>query len=222
MVATGCCELRMKRWRNLSKQSRQAITTVAKLAATVGVFYLLLSHQIENAQGVKVPIWRIILDEIENVDVTMLVLLLVVAATLKAVGIFASMLRWHLLLVGQEERSPVQIGELSAAAVLVAGDHRSGVICLARANEPVEQPFLPMAADRPGFHLGDFRRSHPLHSVVDLRGGAGGVLEESEVDHGVVRGGLRTRAQGQRREARKDEGRAASGAGGGFSGHACS
>lgn len=81
--------------------ARRALGVSLKLAATVFVFWLLLRHEIRTPDGARVVIWRAIRDNLGAVDAGTLAPLLALAALVKMAAIFASMLRWQLLLAGQ-------------------------------------------------------------------------------------------------------------------------
>ena len=87
-------------WRNLPKGVRRAVVIAIKAAATVGAFWLLLGHRID-AGGERLSIWRAIRDHVGELDARVFVPFIVAAALIKLTGIFASMVRWHLLLIGQ-------------------------------------------------------------------------------------------------------------------------
>ncbi len=92
----------MKRWwQNLPLWLRRSVATVGKLAVTVGAFYLLLAHEIDGPDGTRVSVWRASLDHLAGLDVVAFPPLILTATAVKMVGIAASMLRWHLLLLGQ-------------------------------------------------------------------------------------------------------------------------
>ena len=91
----------LKWWRALPKAVRQPVTLVVKAAVTLAVFYLLLRHEIVTSDGVRQPMWQALRDQLGQVELSSLLPFLLVAALLKFVGIFASMLRWQLLLIGQ-------------------------------------------------------------------------------------------------------------------------
>ena len=88
-------------WKNLPKSLRQAITLTLKAAATVGAFYLLLMHQIPDGAGGRITIWKAIGDNLTVIELRVFLPFILAATFIKFVGIFCSMLRWHLLLVGQ-------------------------------------------------------------------------------------------------------------------------
>jgi glycosyltransferase 2 family protein len=88
-------------WRKLPKGLRQAITLILKLALTVGAFYLLLMHRLPDGAGGRITIWRAIADNLSAIEPAVFLPFILAATLIKFVGIFCSMVRWHLLLVGQ-------------------------------------------------------------------------------------------------------------------------
>jgi uncharacterized membrane protein YbhN (UPF0104 family) len=84
---------------------RSVATTLVKAVLTVGAFWLLLRHPIEDA-GEKVPMWQAILDHIGEMNPATFWKFVVLAAATKFVGILASMYRWQLLLRGQNIELP--------------------------------------------------------------------------------------------------------------------
>jgi uncharacterized membrane protein YbhN (UPF0104 family) len=88
-------------WRGLPTGLRRLVTFLAKAAVTVGVFMLLLRHEIIMPDGGREPIWRALVTQLSNLDLATMLPWLVLAAAIKFVGIFASMVRWQLLLRGQ-------------------------------------------------------------------------------------------------------------------------
>ena len=87
-------------WKKLPQGLRKAITLGAKATLTVGAFYLLLNHQIEDGDQ-KITIWRAIRSNVGQIDPNVFVPFVLLATGLKMVGIVCSMLRWHMLLIGQ-------------------------------------------------------------------------------------------------------------------------
>lgn len=81
------------RWRTLA-------STLVKAALTVGVFWLLLRHPVEDG-GHKVPVWRAIRDHVLEMDPRTFWAFVLLASMTKFAGILASMYRWQLLLRGQ-------------------------------------------------------------------------------------------------------------------------
>jgi len=72
-----------------------------KAAATIVLFYMLLSHQVRMEDGTQVSAGRLVLDTLEQVDATTFWLFCGAAAGIKFIGILASMQRWIVLLKGQ-------------------------------------------------------------------------------------------------------------------------
>lgn len=88
-------------WQRLPDAVRSAIGFTLKAVLTIGAFYLLLAHQLDTGEGHRVSIAQAIRDHLRDVDPATFWPLIAVAASIKAVGVFASMVRWQLLLVGQ-------------------------------------------------------------------------------------------------------------------------
>jgi len=80
---------------------RSILKTVLKVVLTVGAFYLLLTHKVRTESGDTVIALRAILDYLPHISAATFWRFTALAVVIKAVGIFASMLRWHLLLCGQ-------------------------------------------------------------------------------------------------------------------------
>ena len=87
-------------WRRLPDSVRSALGFVLKAVLTVGAFWLLLTHHIE-ADGQRVTIAQAIREHLRDLDLSKFWPLIIIAASVKAVGVFASMVRWHLLLRAQ-------------------------------------------------------------------------------------------------------------------------
>jgi len=81
---------------------KRFLSLVVKIACTVGIFYLLLTHTIEtNAAGNKASVLTAMQQELSRVSLRTALPWLVLATSLKALGIFSSMVRWSLLLIAQ-------------------------------------------------------------------------------------------------------------------------
>lgn len=85
----------------MKSKYRRLLTLLAKAVLTIGAFWLLLRHQIVVADGSAQPIWRALINQLGSVDLATMLPFLLAAALVKFVGIFASMVRWQLLLRGQ-------------------------------------------------------------------------------------------------------------------------
>ncbi len=81
--------------------------TAAKVLLTVAAFYLLLTHHVRTESGESVIALRAILDYLPQIEAGTFWRFTLLALAVKAVGIFASMLRWQLLLQGQGVRFPL-------------------------------------------------------------------------------------------------------------------
>jgi len=77
------------------------VRLLVKLGLTVGAFYLLLTHSVRTESGETVTAVRAVLDYLPRIDAQVFWRFTLLAMLVKAVGILASMLRWHLLLIGQ-------------------------------------------------------------------------------------------------------------------------
>jgi uncharacterized protein (TIRG00374 family) len=80
---------------------RRVLNTGAKVLITVGAFYLLLTHQVRTESGEPQMALRAILDYLPHIEGSVFWRYLLLAFAIKCVGMFASMLRWYLLLRGQ-------------------------------------------------------------------------------------------------------------------------
>jgi len=77
------------------------LKTLLKAVITVGAFYLLLGHKVRTDDGASVTAFRAILDYLPKIDATVFWQCVALAASIKLIGILASMYRWMLLLEGQ-------------------------------------------------------------------------------------------------------------------------
>lgn len=80
---------------------RRALRLGLKVAATVVVFYLLLTHPVSAAGETARPVWQVVRDHLHTLDPRTFWLNLLVAELIKTVAVVAAMLRWHILLSGQ-------------------------------------------------------------------------------------------------------------------------
>jgi len=80
---------------------KRALALGLKLLFTVGAFYLLLTHEIEDERGGNVRIIDVIVDGVERLSWSTVLYWVGLATVIKAVGIAASMRRWQRLLQGQ-------------------------------------------------------------------------------------------------------------------------
>ena len=80
---------------------RRALSTSAKVLLTCGAFYLLLTHRVRTESGTSVMALRAIIDYLPQIHAGVFWRFTLLAFTVKCLGMFASMLRWSLLLRGQ-------------------------------------------------------------------------------------------------------------------------
>ena len=80
---------------------RVALRFTLKAALTLGAFYLLLNHKVDAGDGTRITIAAAVREHLRELDPARFWPLILVAASVKAVGVFASMVRWQLLLLGQ-------------------------------------------------------------------------------------------------------------------------
>ncbi|MBN1962808.1 MAG: flippase-like domain-containing protein [Deltaproteobacteria bacterium] len=80
---------------------RRLFKLLIKAIITIGVFVILLRHEIVTADGIKQPIWQALLEQLDKVDIKSMLPFLLAAIFIKSIGIFSSMKRWQLLLRGQ-------------------------------------------------------------------------------------------------------------------------
>jgi uncharacterized protein (TIRG00374 family) len=100
-ASVGIAPVTMPAARPAAFSLRSVLKTVLKVLLTVGAFYLLLTHKVRTESGDTVIALRAILDYVPQISAGTFWRYTVLALLIKAVGIFASMLRWHLLLCGQ-------------------------------------------------------------------------------------------------------------------------
>jgi glycosyltransferase 2 family protein len=80
---------------------RSIASTLLKVVLTGGAFYLLLTHKVRTESGETVMALRAILDYLPKIDAATFWRFTLLAFVIKAIGIFASMVRWHVLLRAQ-------------------------------------------------------------------------------------------------------------------------
>ena len=80
---------------------RRALNTGLKVLLTCGAFYLLLTHHVRTESGASVMALRAIIDYLPQIHAGVFWRFTLLAFAIKCVGMFASMLRWYLLLRGQ-------------------------------------------------------------------------------------------------------------------------
>ena len=77
------------------------LMNVLKLLLTVGMIYHLLVWPFDDGAGQVQPAWQLMVDLIRNIDPAVFWPFVVLAATIRFVGVMASMYRWQLVLRGQ-------------------------------------------------------------------------------------------------------------------------
>jgi glycosyltransferase 2 family protein len=87
--------------KQLPEGPRKAAAIALKALVTVGAFYLLLTHSTDGGDGKKIRIIDAIRENVATLELASFLPFVLAAAGIKAIGIFSSMLRWHLLLIGQ-------------------------------------------------------------------------------------------------------------------------
>ncbi len=80
---------------------RRVLNTGVKVLLTCGAFYLLLTHHVRTESGTSVMAQRAIMDYLPQIHAGIFWRFTLLAFAIKCVGMFASMLRWYLLLRGQ-------------------------------------------------------------------------------------------------------------------------
>jgi len=94
-------------YRRIPASVRRTLSFGAKLGLTVGAFWLLLSHKIQDASGAWISTFEAIRRELPNIEARTFWTFCALAASIKFVGIGCSMWRWHTLLRAQGIRFPV-------------------------------------------------------------------------------------------------------------------
>jgi uncharacterized protein (TIRG00374 family) len=84
-----------------SPSMRSVFTTAGKGLLTIGAFYFLLTHPVRIGSGEPVMALRAILDYLPHIDAGTFWRFTLLATAVKGIAIFASMLRWYVLLRGQ-------------------------------------------------------------------------------------------------------------------------
>ena len=80
---------------------RTRLSNLLKLLLTVGMIYHLLVWPFDDGAGQVVPAWQLMVDLIRNIDPAVFWPFVILAATIRFVGVMASMYRWQLVLRGQ-------------------------------------------------------------------------------------------------------------------------
>jgi len=80
---------------------RTRVFNVLKLYLTVRMVWLLLAWPMKTETDQVVPAWRLVLDVLQQIDAGTFLLFALIGAVVRFLGVFASMLRWHLVLLGQ-------------------------------------------------------------------------------------------------------------------------
>ena len=88
-------------WKKLPQGLRRAVGFSLKAALTIGAFYLLLTHSIDDESGHPISISQAIADHLVQIELADFLPWILLATGIKVIGIASSMLRWHLLLSGQ-------------------------------------------------------------------------------------------------------------------------
>lgn len=88
-------------YKALPEKVRSTFSLAVKVGLTVGAFYLLLTHSIDDGQGNQISIAGAIAAHVGEIELVHFLPLVFAAAAVKFVGILSSMFRWHLLLQGQ-------------------------------------------------------------------------------------------------------------------------
>ncbi|MEE8408997.1 MAG: lysylphosphatidylglycerol synthase transmembrane domain-containing protein [Myxococcota bacterium] len=91
----------IKAWKALPETLRRYVVLTAKAGLTIGAFYLLFTHEIPAGDGRKILIWDSIVENMASITWAVFIPFILAATAIKFVGIFSSMVRWHLLLIGQ-------------------------------------------------------------------------------------------------------------------------
>ncbi len=89
------------RYRSLPKGVRRVIGISVKGAITFAAFYFLLSAKIPTEDGGRIAVLDAIRENLAVIEPATFWPFVAAAGLIKLVGVFASMYRWHLLLIGQ-------------------------------------------------------------------------------------------------------------------------
>jgi arylsulfatase A-like enzyme/uncharacterized membrane protein YbhN (UPF0104 family) len=85
---------------------RGRIFRVFKLYLTVLTVWALLFSMITKADGTEVQAWLLIYEQLQSIDATLFWTFAAIAAAIRFLGVLASMIRWQLILRGQEIELP--------------------------------------------------------------------------------------------------------------------
>jgi len=121
-------------------QTRSRLFSVLKAWFTVLCFWVLLAHEIKMDDGKMTPIFELIRDQLSGIDAGTFWLFVSLATGIKMIGMLSSMLRWQLMLRGQEIELPFK--------------HIFGSFLIGRAIGT----FLPSTAGLDGYTLFDASR----------------------------------------------------------------
>lgn len=91
----------VKSYRGLPLIVRRVLSVAVKLTITVAAFYFLLSAKIPTEDGGRIAVLDAIRENLAVIDPATFWPWVAAAAAIKLFGVGASMLRWHLLLMGQ-------------------------------------------------------------------------------------------------------------------------
>jgi len=85
---------------------RGRIFNVLKLYLTVRMVWLLLLWPVSAADGSRVPAWNLVVDQLQLFDASVFWTFAAIGAAVRFLGVLASMVRWQLVLRGQEIELP--------------------------------------------------------------------------------------------------------------------
>ncbi|MDP6242865.1 MAG: lysylphosphatidylglycerol synthase domain-containing protein, partial [Myxococcota bacterium] len=86
----------------ISPPWRGRIFNLLKLYLTIRMVWLLLLWPVSAADGSRVPAWNLIVDQLQLIDASVFWTFAAIGAAVRFLGVLASMIRWQLVLRGQE------------------------------------------------------------------------------------------------------------------------
>ena len=93
--------------RRIPPKVRRVVSFAVKIGLTVGAFWLLLSHKVQDPSGAWISTFEAIRRELPEIDGATFWTFCALAAAIKFVGIACSITRWHTLLKAQGIRFPL-------------------------------------------------------------------------------------------------------------------
>jgi len=104
LVAVAALALLARRF--LAEPWRGRFFNLLKLYLTVRMVWLLLLWPVTDAEGGRVPAWNMMVDQLQSIDAATFWIFAGIGAAVRFAGVLASMVRWKLVLLGQNIELP--------------------------------------------------------------------------------------------------------------------